>query len=38
MSESDKKNSKKKVIEKAKSDKCNKLRWQVSEWNSNRFL
>lgn len=23
----------KKVIEKAKSDKCNKLRWQVSEWN-----
>jgi ribosomal protein S18 acetylase RimI-like enzyme len=23
----------KKVIEKATSDKCNKLRWQVSEWN-----
>jgi ribosomal protein S18 acetylase RimI-like enzyme len=23
----------KKVIEKAKSDKCNKLRWHVSEWN-----
>lgn len=22
-----------KVIEKAKSEKCNKLRWQVSEWN-----
>ena len=22
-----------KVIEKAKTDKCNKLRWQVAEWN-----